>query len=102
MTGSTARHIALLTSLGLWLCGCIPPAGVAPPSTLRHTWMIGIERMRGDPGPQLPYTNRMIADLAAMPNVQVVFVGDSRNSAPFASWQGDKLLVSPWLHGEGN
>ena len=37
-----------------------------------------------------------------MPNVQVVYVDDPRNSAPFASWQGGKLLVSPWLHGEGN
>ncbi len=64
--------------------------------------MFGIERMRDDPGLQLPYTNRMIEDLAAMPNVQVVFVGDARNSALFASWQGGKLWVSPWLHGEGN
>ena len=101
MTKSIARR-ALSMGVGLWLSGCYPPAGVSPPVTLQRGWMIGIERMRGDPGLQLPYTNRMILDLAAMPNVQVVYVDDPRNSAPFASWQGGKLLVSPWLHGEGN
>jgi hypothetical protein len=96
------RRSALSMGVGLWLSGCHPlPAGVAPATALRQTWMIGVERVRDDPGLQLPYTNRMIEDLAAMPNVQVVFVGDPRNSAPFAAWTGGKLLVSPWLHGEG-
>ncbi len=58
--------------------------------------------MRGDPAPQFPYTNRFLADLAAMPKVQVVYVGDDRNSFLFNAWKGDKVLVSPWLHGEGN
>jgi len=30
----------------------------------------------------------MIADLAAMPNVQVVYIGEGRNGPLFASWQG--------------
>ena len=100
----TARGAAAgVIVTGAFLSGCSqPPANNAPPVALRHTWMFGIERMRGDPEPQLPYTNRMIADLAAMPNVQVVFVGDPRNQAPFAAWQAGKLLVSPWLRGEGN
>ena len=50
--------------------------------------MFGIERMRGDPEPQLPYTNQFIADLAAMPSVQIVYVGDERNSSAFNAWTG--------------
>ena len=64
--------------------------------------MFGIERMRGDPEPQLPYTNQLIADLAAMPSVQVVFMGDERNRLAFNAWTGAKVLVSPWLRGEEN
>ena len=91
----------MLVAMGL--TGCVPqPTDVPAPATLHHAWMFGIDRMRGDPEPQLPYTNRMIAVLAAMPNVQVVYIGDNRNGSLFASWQGDKLKVSPWLHGEGN
>jgi len=99
------RRIFRLASMVSVACltGCYPPpTDVHPPATLRRSWMFGVERMTGDPGPQLPYTNRMIADLAAMPNVQVVFVGDERNRSAFASWHGDKLSISPWLHGEGN
>ena len=61
--------------------------------------MFGVERMRGDPEPQLPYTNQFIADLAAMPSVQVVFMGDERNRFAFNAWAGGKVLVSPWLRG---
>jgi hypothetical protein len=64
--------------------------------------MLGTERMHGDPQPQLPFTNRLIADLAAMPRMQVVFLGSDRNSLLFSAWSGDKVLVSPWLHGDGN
>jgi hypothetical protein len=64
--------------------------------------MFGIERMHGDPEPQLPYTNQFIAVLAAMPSVQIVFVGDERNRFAFNAWTGGKVLVSPWLRGEGN
>ena len=64
--------------------------------------MFGIDRMGGDPEPQLPFTNRMIADLAAMPNVRVVSLDSYRNVPLFQSWQGGRVLVSPWLHGEGN
>ncbi len=78
------------------------PAGVPGATALRTSWMFGIERMRGDPEPQLPYTNRFIVDLAAMLEVHVVYVGDDRNRFAFNAWQGGKVLVSPWLHGEGN
>jgi hypothetical protein len=88
---------------GASLSGCSQPfTNTASPTALRHSWMFGVERMRGDPEPQLPYTNRMIADLAAMPNVQVIFIGNERNQSPFASWQAGKLRISPWLYGEGN
>jgi hypothetical protein len=97
-----ARALLILV-VAQGLAGCVPPPTDVPaPASLHHAWMFGIERMRGDPEPQLPYTNRMIADLAAMPNVQVVYIGEGRNRPLFASWQGDKLTVSPWLHGEGN
>lgn len=64
--------------------------------------MFGIERMRGDPAPQFPYTNQFIADLAAMPSVQVIYVGEERNGPAFNAWQGARVLVSTWLHGEQN
>jgi hypothetical protein len=64
--------------------------------------MFGIERMRGDPAPQLPYTNQFIAALAAMPAVKIVYVGDDTNRFAFNAWAGGKVLVSPWLRGEGN
>jgi hypothetical protein len=84
------------------LIGCVPPAGMGWPVPLAQTWMFGIETMRGDPEPQLPFTNRFIADLSAMPRVQIVYVGSERNDFLFNAWKGNKVLVSPWLHGEGN
>jgi hypothetical protein len=72
------------------------------PTSLGQQWMLGIERMEGDPMPRLPFTNRFIADVAAMPKTQVVFLGTQNNSFLFDAWQGPKLRVAPWLHGEGN
>ena len=37
-----------------------------------------------------------------MPSVQIVYVGDERNRFAFNAWTGGKVLVSPWLRGEGN
>jgi len=92
--------VLLLSAAGL--AGCMQPIGVPGPTTLSKPWMLGIERMRGDPEPQLPLTNRFIADLTAMPKAQVVFVGNDRNGFLFNAWSGGKVLVSPWLRGEGN
>ena len=69
---------------------------------MRQSWMFGIVRMRGYPAPQLPYTNQFIAALAAMPAVKIVYVGDDTNRFAFNAWAGGKVLVSPWLRGEGN
>jgi hypothetical protein len=91
---------ALLPTVGL--AGCVPPSGVPGTTALNSPWMLGIERMHDDPEPQLPFTNRFIADLAAMPRTRVVFVGTDRNSFAFNAWSADKVLVSPWLHAEGN
>src|SRR6516225_7990844 len=91
---------ALLSASGT--AACHQPIGVPAQTTLSRVWMLGIERMLGDPEPQLPFTNRFLAGLSAMPNVQVVYVGNDRNSFSFSTWKGDKILVSPWLHGEGN
>jgi hypothetical protein len=91
---------ALLAASGA--AACHRPVGAPAETILSRVWMLGIERMRGDPEPQLPFTNRFLADLSAMPNVQVIYVGNDRNNFLFNAWKGDKILVSPWLHGEGN
>lgn len=93
------RALALVLPLLLGVTACTP-YGVPGVTVLKRTWLFGVERMRGDPEPQLPFTNRFIDNLAAMPNVQVVFTGD--NQAAFSAWTKPKLLVSPWLRGEGN
>jgi hypothetical protein len=88
------------------LGGCViaPVESVPPPAptVLSRQWMIGIDRMTDDPEFRLPYTNRMIADVAAMPMAQVVFLGVSKNDYQFSAWQGPKLRVVPWLHAENH
>ena len=96
----TALAKVLLVAAGV--AGCAQLGGVPAPTALSKPWMLGIERMRDDPAPQLPFTNRFIADLTAMPRTQVVFLDNDRNSFLFNGWSGGKVLVSPWLHGEGN
>ncbi len=73
-----------------------------PPATLSQSWMIGIERMRDDSLLMMPFTNRLLAALAGMPNTQVVFVGGGRNDPLFSAYAGNKLRVYPWLRGEGD
>jgi hypothetical protein len=96
----------LLTAslLGACACQCAGPpvAGWSGPTQLSQRWMIGIERVRGDVLPVLPYTNRFLADLAAMPNTLVVYLGPERNGFLFAADPVRKLRVAPILHGEGN
>jgi hypothetical protein len=48
----------------------------------------------------LPFTNRFLADLAAMPNTQVVYLGKADNAFLFNAWRGNKLRVATWLHGD--
>jgi len=100
-TGNRSWAFAVTVLAGAGTISC-QPAGVPGSTALQKSWMFGIERMRGDPEPQLPYTNQFIANLAAMPSVQIVYVGDERNSYAFNAWTGGKALVSPWLRGEGN
>ncbi len=95
------RSVALIVLAAVSMTSC-QPTGVPGSTALQKSWMFGIERMRGDPEPQLPYTIQFIAVLAAMPSVQVVFVGNERNNYAFNAWTGGKVLVSPWLRGEGN
>jgi hypothetical protein len=94
--------LATILLLVAGLAGCAQPAGVPGTTALSKPLMLGIEPMHDDPPPQLPFTNRFIADLAAMPGVQVVFLGSDRNSSMFSAWSGGKVRVSPWLHAEGN
>jgi hypothetical protein len=97
------RTVGLATMLSVsGLVACTPPIGVPEGAALARPWLFGIEQMREDPGPQLPLTNRFLANLSAMPNVQVIYEGNERNSFLFSAWTGDKVLVSPWLHGGGN
>ena len=100
--GMTIPAMLLLLATGMTGCAPTQPGGSPAMPALSKPWMLGIERMRADPEPQLPFTNRFIADLSAMPNVQVVFLGSDRNSFAFNGWSGGKVLVSPWLHGDGN
>jgi hypothetical protein len=95
----STRALVVLASVAVTAC---QPSGVPGATALRQTWMFGIERMRGDPEPQLPYTNQFIADVAAMPSVQLVYMGSERNSFAFNAWTGGKVLVSLWLRAEGN
>jgi hypothetical protein len=95
----TALAEVLLLAAGI--AGCAQSGGVPGTPTLSKPWMLGIERMRGDPELELPFTNRFMADLSAMPNVQVVLLGNDRNGFLFNGWSGGKVLVSPWLHREG-
>jgi hypothetical protein len=92
----------LTTMCVLGLAACAQPVAVPSATALGKPWLLGVERMQGDAGPQLPFTNRFIADLSAMPNIRVVYVGDDRNSFLFNGSKEDRVLVSPWLHGEGN
>jgi hypothetical protein len=96
------NRLATLLPAAFGLAACVQPYGVPGTTSLRGTWMLGIERMHDDPEPQLPFTNRFLADLAGMPRTQVVFVGTDRNGSAFDAWSGDKVLVSPWLRAEGN
>ena len=99
-TGNRSRALAAIVLAGAGTTSC-QPAGVPGSTALQKSWMFGIERMRGDPEPQLPYTNQFIANLAAMPSVQIVYVGDERNRFAFNAWTGGRVLVSTWLRGEG-
>ena len=75
--------------------------GAACPAALPTTWMIGIEVMRDDVPPTLPFTNRLLADFAAMPNTQVVYLGTAQNEFLFSAYRGNKLRLGAWLHGGG-
>lgn len=98
MRAGTALRVGIVASL---IGACTPVIG-PPPATLGQTWMIGLERMRDDSLLMMPFTNRLQAALAAMPNTQVIFVGAPRNDPLFSAFPGNKMRVYPWLHGEGN
>ncbi len=84
------------------LAGCAAyPPGAGAPLYLSHTVLIGIEPIVGDPMPGLPFTNRLLNGLAAMPDMQVVFLGSPRNAWPFGADPAWRIRLSPWLHGEG-
>ena len=68
---------------------------------LAQTWLFGIERMRDDPLLLAPYTNRLIADLAAQPNVRVISLASEPNGFLFNTVGAPKLRVMAWLRGEG-
>ncbi|HST75753.1 MAG TPA: hypothetical protein VLJ20_10315 [Acetobacteraceae bacterium] len=96
--------LLMVSLLGACACQCAGPpvAAASGPTQLAHRWMIGIERVQGDVLPVLPYTNRFLADLAAMPNTLVVYLGPGRNGFLFEAEAVRKLRVAPILHGEGN
>jgi hypothetical protein len=97
MEGRVSALVICLLILAGGLGGCTIPA----PASLAVPWMIGIERMANDAPPLLPFTNRFLADLAAMPNTQVVYLGAPENAFLFNAWRGNRLRVAPWLRSEG-
>ena len=108
MRGWTVLAIGIAAGL-LGGCADLLPADLrsadpapAEPTTLSDSWMVGLERMRDDALLMMPYTNRLLAALAAMPKLQVVYAGPPRNDPLFAAYSGNKLRLHPWLHGEGN
>ena len=98
MRGWQTLWAVTAASLG---AGCTPAVG-PPPATLSGTWLFGIERMGDDSLLMMPFTNRFLERLAAMPNTQVIFVGAPRNEPLFSAFPGNKLRVHSWLRGEGN
>ena len=94
--------IRLCVGVAAILVGGCTPVSVPPPVTLNQQWMIGIEHIRGDPLILQPLTNRFLADLAGMTNVQVVYVGVELNDFHFNAKDGDKLRVYPWLRAGGH
>ena len=98
MDWRTALWVGVAASLA---CGC-EPVPISQPPTLSQPWMIGTEHMKGDPLLLQPLTNRFMADLAAMPQAQVVYLGVELNSFRFNAYAADKLRVYPALRAEGN
>lgn len=89
-----APAVCLLSAMRLLILPGLLGGCVYPPSpSLSQQWMIGIEPMVNDPLPMLPWTNRFLADLAAMPNTQVVYVGTAENAFLFQAWRGNRLRV---------
>ena len=70
MRAATMVRLTVLTKVVCFvtgIAGCAQQIGGPGPMVLSQPWMLGIERMRDDPAPQLPFTNRLIDDLSAMP-----------------------------------
>ena len=66
---------------------------VAGCTSLRNQWLVGIEPVRRtDPGQPDP-TPRLLADLAALPNLMVVDLGAPRNAHDFASLAANKIRL---------
>lgn len=83
------------------LAGCqFQPA--PPPPSLDQTWLFGVERVVNDPLILKPVTNRLLADLAAMPNVQVITLADPPNGFDFSAYPANKLRLYPALHAAGH
>ncbi|MBS0559458.1 MAG: hypothetical protein JSR21_05335 [Proteobacteria bacterium] len=100
----SARSAGLLAVLATLQggCACVPCShdSHGGPFVLHDTWMIGVERMIGDVDPRLPFTNRLLADLAAMPNVQSVYIGTPRNDWPFSAGREWRIRLAPWLYND--
>lgn len=57
--------------------------------------------MRYDAPLQMPYSNRLLADIAAMPNTQVVALSSARNAWDFDAWIGNKIRVETRMRDQG-
>jgi hypothetical protein len=100
------RLPAILLPAAIMLGGCTcaywgTQPGAACPAALPTTWMIGVELVRDDVPPTAPFTNRLLADFAAMPHTQVLYLGSAQNEFLFSAYAGNKLRLGAWLHGDG-
>jgi hypothetical protein len=72
---------------------CLAACLVAGCTSLRSQWFVGIEPVRpADPG-QRDLTPRLLATLAALPNVMVVDLGSPRNAHDFESLAANKIRL---------
>jgi len=97
-----ARSLLRTLLVGLLPAACVQPVDVPPPVSMARHWTIGVAPIVGDAEPRLPFTNRFIVDLSAMPNVSVSGLVARQDASAFQVAQGGKLSVAPVLHADGH
>jgi hypothetical protein len=97
-----ARTLLRTVLVGLLPAACVQPVDVPPPASVVRHWTIGVAPIVGDAEPRLPFTNRFIVDLSAMPNVSVGSLAARQDSSAFEVAHDRKLSVAARLHADGH